>query len=95
VVELILDWRPFSYYTVELIKPPMKVTMTAALEVIAAGTRLTCVFQFNSPLPRWVRRILCRFIVTRRMKMKESLEILGRLVKEKEATQEGVVIPLG
>jgi len=94
VVELILDWRPFSYYTVELIKPPMKVTMTAALEAIATGTRLSCVFQFNGPFPRWVRRILCRFIVTRGMKMRQSLEILGRLLKEKEATQEGVVIPV-
>ncbi|MBM2842151.1 MAG: hypothetical protein HW412_2679, partial [Bacteroidetes bacterium] len=94
VVEHILDWRPFRYYSVELIKLPMKLTMTAVLEVLSRGTRLSCNIRLNGSLPRWIRRPLCKLMVARGMKMRQSLEILGRLVKEKEATREGVVIPL-
>lgn len=94
IVERILDWRPFSYYTVELIKPPMKLTMTGVLDALSGGTRLSCNIRLDVSLPRWIRRPLCRLLVARGMKMRQGLEILGRLVKEKEATQEGVVIPL-
>lgn len=84
VVELILDWRPFKYFTVDLLKPPMNVTSTTMLEAIPEGTRVTCTFRFNGRLPRWACRILCKLAVGRGMKMKQSLEILGRLLGEKE-----------
>lgn len=86
VVELIRDWRPFSYYTVDLLKPPMNLTSTTALEALPDGTRLTNTFRFNGRLPRWVCRILCKLAVGRGMKMKQSLEVLGRLLSEKEKT---------
>lgn len=83
VIELIRDWRPFSYYTVDYIKSPMNLTSTTSLEVIPEGTRVSSTFRLNGWLPRWVRRMLCKLIVARGMKMQQSLEILGRLLGER------------
>ncbi len=83
-VELILDWRPFNYYTVNLLKPPMNLISTMSLESLPDGTRLTSTFRFNRPLPRWARRVLCKFVVGKGMKMEQSLEVLRRHLAEKE-----------
>ncbi len=79
VVEHILDWRPFNYFTVEISKPPLLMTSTTLLEPGSNGTKLTCTFTFDGRGPRWMRRIICKAAVHRGMKLEESLEKLGQI----------------
>jgi hypothetical protein len=62
--EVILDWRPFAYFTVELTPRPGNLTMlqTFRLEALAGGerTRVHSHTFFQRPLPRWLARPLCR-----------------------------------
>ena len=57
VLEEILDWRPFDYYTVE-VKPPMPLLkpfrVTFELEDTPVGTRVT---EYNAPAPRLGQRL--------------------------------------
>jgi len=87
-LERVLDWRPFTYYTVDLIKSPIRMTMTSQLEPIADGIRLSCHMRLNGSLPRWILRPLCKLIVAKRMKMKQCLELLARLTQEGKTTRE-------
>lgn len=88
--ELIMDWRPFNYFTVNLLRPPMNITSTTTLEAHPGGTRISTTYLFNSRFPRWICRFVCRFVVMRGMKMKESLELLGhRIAQERDGGSAG------
>jgi len=87
-LEMILDWRPFSYYTVDFVKGPIQMTMTSKLEPIVDGVHLSCFLRLNGSLPRWILRPLCRLIVTKRMRMKECLALLARAINEEKKTEE-------
>jgi len=80
-IEHILDWRPFSYYTVELVKKPLNVTITCTLEAITNGTRLTWCAQLNGSLPRWVLRRLCRLFVSKGVRTADSFKALARILE--------------
>lgn len=89
-IEHILDWRPFSYYTVDIVRQPFNVTMTYALESIPGGTRLVWCARLNGSLPRWFLRRFCRLFVSKGLKTRENLATLGRILErmgdaEKEA----------
>jgi hypothetical protein len=61
LVDTILDWRPFHYFTVDSVEGKMKTRMTYELESISAGaeTRLHLRALMISPaLPRFVRRMM-------------------------------------
>jgi hypothetical protein len=90
VLERILDWRPFDYYSVRLIKSPMNLTMTVTLDSTDRGTRASWNIKFNGRFPRWLRRSICKFIVDRKMGMKENIQKLAGLVTELEPVQEGI-----
>jgi hypothetical protein len=63
--EIVLDWRPFEYFTVELTPRPGSLTVrqTFRLEPLAAGTRVHSHTLFVRPLPRWLARPLCRLSI--------------------------------
>ena len=66
--ELVLDWKPFDYYTVEQNSGPMGVIQTTfRLEPLdAEHTRVLGHFKGRLPgLPRFLHRPLIRFIFTR------------------------------
>src|SRR5215207_6653854 len=52
VVETILDWKPFEYYTTEY---PMAI-QTQHLTAHSDGTQLNVYFKLTMPLPRWLTR---------------------------------------
>jgi len=53
VIETILDWRPFEYFTLDY---PM-ATQSQLLEPIPDGTRLNIYFKLKMSLPGWLRRL--------------------------------------
>ncbi|MBI3732665.1 MAG: DUF2652 domain-containing protein [Chloroflexi bacterium] len=59
-VEAILDWRPFEYFTVESIGRPFSIRMTFAFEPAPHGTRFQRFLQILLPLPKWMRRAVCK-----------------------------------
>jgi len=87
-IEHILDWRPFSYYTVELVKRPVKATITCTLEAIANGTRLTWCIRLNGSLPRWILSRLCRLMVSNVLKTMNNFAALAQILESQGAAQE-------
>jgi hypothetical protein len=78
--EFILDWRPFSYYTVNLVRKPVDLMVTSTLEATPNGTRLTWCVRFNGLLPRWMCRYVCRVVVLKMMKTGDSFTRLAQLL---------------
>ena len=58
VIETIVDWRPFEYYTLDY---PM-ATQSQHLEPVPEGTRLTIYFKLKMHLPRWLRHPIAQFM---------------------------------
>src|SRR5687768_7996941 len=81
VLETILDWKPFAYYTTEY---PMAI-QTHHLTSQSDGTQLNVYFKLTMPLPRWLTRRLAKFMF-RRFKVEEQFERMARMIA-KEATQ--------
>ena len=84
-IEHILDWRPFSYYTVELMKGPIRTTVTAALEPTALGTRVSWRARLNGFLPRWILRLLCKLLIKKGARTPESFDVLTRILQEEKS----------
>jgi hypothetical protein len=81
VVETILGWKPFEYYTVEY---PIAI-QTLHLRSQGESTQLNVYFKLKAQLPRWLTRLLARSMF-RMFKTEEQFEKMARLVVE-EATQ--------
>jgi hypothetical protein len=81
VIETILDWKPFEYYTIEY---PMAI-QTQQLSAQEGNTQLNVYFILKMPLPRWLTRSMAKFMF-RRFKMEEQFERLARMIAE-EAMQ--------
>jgi hypothetical protein len=83
VVETVLDWKPFEYYTLEY---PMAI-QTQHLIAQSSGTQLNVYFKLKMPLPRWLTRALAR-LMFKRFKVAEQFETMARLIAE-ELAQDG------
>lgn len=81
VVETILDWRPFDYFTLDY---PFG-TRSHHLEPLPNGTRLNIHLKLKTSLslPRWLRRPLAQFLV-KITRVKRLYDILARLVAEEQ-----------
>lgn len=75
VIETILDWKPFEYYTTEY---PMAI-QTHHLSSQGESTRLNVYFKLKTPLPRRLTRPLARFMF-RMFKMEEQFEKMARRI---------------
>jgi len=82
VLEEILDWRPFDYYTVSLSKGFLKILITGQLEPKLGGTHFQFNIKLESGLPRRLRSLLCRYLITRKWKLTESFKIMAQLMAE-------------
>ncbi len=80
VIERVLDWRPFDYYTVCLEASPRPVLMTIEMVPRGSGTRLRWCIRIDSGLPRWLLVPAARWIVGRIMQLEDGLDRLGDLV---------------
>ena len=85
VLEQILDWHPFDYYTVNLNKGILNILITAELKPTIKGTHLKWNIKMKSVLPRWVRRRICRYLVAQKWHLIESFNQMARLMDEEAA----------
>ncbi|MBN1450702.1 MAG: DUF2652 domain-containing protein [Anaerolineales bacterium] len=68
LVETILDWRPFDYYTFEATEGYSNMRQTYKLEPLSNGTetRLHCLVVMISPqLPRFIRRPMLKMMLSK------------------------------
>ena len=72
---MILDWKPFEYYTVEY---PMAI-QTLHLRSQGERTQLNVYFRLKMQLPRWLTRTLARSMF-RMFKMEEQFEKMARMI---------------
>lgn len=66
MLEIILDWRPFDYYTVEMRITPGRFVLlqTTYLEALPDGkTEVNIYYQLQNPRLRWMARAFCEFVV--------------------------------
>ena len=86
LTEVVLDWCPFEYSTIEAFEGGKKVmTETFRFELLPdGGTRVYDIMKFNMPLPRLLRRIMGR-IYAKTMKMEEMMQKAARLAEEETA----------
>ena len=89
MVETVLDWRPFDYFTVtQDVLRVVLMTITFRLEPSAAGTHMTYLCklepQMAVPLPASVKLAATKAELEK-LNVRESYERIGELIKEEEA----------
>ncbi len=72
VIEEILDWRPFDYYTVRFVGGPLRVLATISLEPLAPGTRVRWKTRVENRVPRWIGTRMGDAILHRRMRLPQG-----------------------
>jgi uncharacterized protein YndB with AHSA1/START domain len=82
VLEQIIDWRPFDYYTVHLNKGLLNLIITSELEHTGNGTHLRWNIKLEGGLPRWVRRRICGLLVAQKWHLPENFGLMARLMAE-------------
>lgn len=80
VVERVLDWRPFSYYTVEYSKKSVRATITTVLEPSGNGTLISWRVRLHGFLPYWMLCMICRLMVKKGARTPESFDKLERIL---------------
>jgi hypothetical protein len=82
VIEQILDYRPFQYYTSSMGRGPLNFTLTVKFDEIESGTRLSWHVKMNSILPKFMTRMICKIILLKGMQVHKGFEKLRRLIEE-------------
>lgn len=78
VLEKILDWRPFEYYTTEY---PLAI-QTRYLEPVPSGTRLNLHAKLKIGLPSWLKRPLAR-LMFKMTKTNQQFDKMVQIIAEK------------
>lgn len=81
VIEYVLDWRPFEYYTVRLRKGKLSAKITGALEPAGTATHLQWSMTLDGDLPRWLRRP-CSRLVASGMRIRRNFERMDHLIAQ-------------
>ena len=83
LMETVLDWRPFDYFTVELVQAPMVARATMQLEPLNGGaaTRLRHSLKLRLLLPSFVTRPLASFAI-KDLKLNQMYGAMDRLMTE-------------
>lgn len=84
VVEKILDYRPFQYYTSAMGRGPFNFILTVKFDETDAGTRLYWHVKMNGILPRFLKRLITRLIIMKGMQVPAGFDRLFRLVEEEK-----------
>jgi hypothetical protein len=88
VIERIVDYRPFDYYTSSMGRGIFSMTLTSEFKEIPSGTRLSWNIKINGVLPKSIARFLCRLMLEKGMKVNQSFDKLSELIQsDKLSTQ--------
>ena len=82
IIEQILDWHPFEYYTVNLSKGFLNLKITSQLESTTGGTHLKWNIKMEGGLPGWVRRRICRHLVAHKWHLTECFDEMDHLMAD-------------
>lgn len=90
-LEVVLDWRPFDYATLESYENgKLQMKETLSLTVLPnGGTRVHDNIVVDFPLPQWIRRPITKILMTRFFKYDYFLREAARLAGEEMKRQEG------
>ena len=91
VVEKILDYRPFDYYTSSMGRGIFQIMLTSEFKEIPSGSRLSWHVKLNSILPKSISRLLCRLILEKGMRINKSFDILSGLIHRDKLEKEVLV----
>jgi hypothetical protein len=80
-LEVILDWKPFEYYTYESGSKPLFVISTLRLVENEKGTMLYEIIKLKNKLPKFLKRLIVKFIALKIMKVYEGYRKIDRLSK--------------
>jgi len=86
--ELVLDWRPFDYATLESYEEGKKtMTRTTKLEPLpdGQGTRVYQHIKMEMRLPRWLVRPIAKFVMLNVYKFDQSLQMAAQLAADEYA----------
>jgi hypothetical protein len=79
-IEIIRDWKPMDYYTVEMTEKPLFFYITQRLEDVEGGTRLHTFIKVKNKLPRWLTKPLGRFIAYKGMKIENCWKKIEEII---------------
>jgi hypothetical protein len=88
VIESILDYRPFQYYTSSMARGPINFTQTVKFEETTSGTRLYWHVKMNGILPKFMTRFICEMLILKAMKIHDGFERLRKLVEAERKDEE-------
>jgi hypothetical protein len=91
VLEKVLDYRPFDYYTSSFSRGPLDITLTCEFKEIPSGTLLSWHMKINGLLPKRISRYLCKLILEKGIKLNESFDKLSELIQRDKTNNEVLV----
>jgi class 3 adenylate cyclase len=82
--EVILDWRPFEYSTTDSFEGGKKTfSETIRFEPLPNGcTRVHDVMQVHMPVPRFLRRLMARYVILYQHHFDQALQEAARLARD-------------
>jgi hypothetical protein len=92
IVESVLDWRPFDYYTTDSKmpdKPMPPMIYTYKFEPTATGTRMHLFIKVDARLPKLIRKAIVLFIM-KAFGGEKAFQGLTKLIADENAKQEKV-----
>jgi hypothetical protein len=91
MIETILDWRPYRYFTVEMEQIPGSIVFLITYELEAlqdGGTRVTLRSRVKRAAARWLIRGMAKLAFPR--KLGADLDRMETLMSEEKVTATGV-----
>ena len=81
VIERIIDYRPFEYYTSKIGRGPINFTLTCKLEPTPEGCRLCWHVKMDGILPSAMKRLISKLLIENGMGIHRNFEKLLTLVE--------------
>jgi len=79
MIEQILDWRPFDYYTVAYTRGPIRFLISGEMAPSGQGTHFRWLMKLEGRLPRWMLRPVTRLLAGQVLNLERSFEKLAQL----------------
>ena len=89
--EVVVDWHPFEYYTTHSFENGRHTfTETIRFEALPdGGTRIHDMMKMEMPIPRFVRRIMAKYVLINQHHFDEKMKDAARMAGEEFAKSQG------
>lgn len=84
-VELVLDWKPFDYYTVQQGDKGQYMYMTQRFETIDSGTRLHTFIRIKNKYPKWLRKKIANYIAYKALNFQDCWKKLDEIIAKENS----------